>query len=170
MIIHRELDWEGKKIQLEYHDVDSFDDLPRKQCTQSYGVCFLGDKFVIGLRGRKGEWGIIGGSIEEGETLEEALAREVREESNMRVLRAAPIGYQKVTAPSGKIGYQLRFCALVEPIGPFVSDPAGSITEMKLVSPDEYKEYFDWGEIGERIIRRAVEIKEELYRREDERT
>ncbi len=162
MVIHSEIDWEDGKKVYEYHDADSFNDLPRDRCKQTYGVCFVGDQFVIGLRGAKNTWGLIGGSIEKGEAFEETLAREIQEESNMRILRSTPIGYQKVTQPKGEPFYQLRFCALVEPIGPFVADPAGSITEIKLVSPNEYKKYFDWGEIGERIIRRAVEIKEKL--------
>lgn len=163
MVIHSEIDWEGgKKIRVEYHDADSFDDLPRDRCKQTYGVCFVGDRFVIGLRGTKNTWGLIGGSIEKGETFEETLSREIQEESNMRVIKSVPIGYQIITGPGEEPFYQLRFCALVEPIGPFVADPAGSITEIRLVSPDEYKEYFDWGEIGERIIRRGAELKAKL--------
>ncbi|MFH1161947.1 MAG: hypothetical protein V1696_01595 [Candidatus Jorgensenbacteria bacterium] len=54
----------------------------------------------------------------------------------------------------------------MEPIGEFVKDPAArpesGIEEIKLITPEKYKEYFDWGEIGERIICRAVEMKEKL--------
>ncbi len=28
-----------------------------------------------------------------------------------------------------------------------------------MIDPKEYKKYFDWGEIGDRIINRAVELK-----------
>lgn len=41
----------------------------------------------------------------------------------------------------------------------FVSDPAGSVTEIKLVDPADYRQYFDWGEIGDRILERALELK-----------
>lgn len=30
----------------EYADVDSFEDLDISKCTQTYGVCFSGDKIV----------------------------------------------------------------------------------------------------------------------------
>jgi hypothetical protein len=50
----------------------------------------------------------------------------------------------------------------VKPYGDFISDPDGSITEIKLIDPKEYKQYFDWGEIGERIIERAIELKNKL--------
>ena len=102
---------------------------------------------------------MVGGHVENGETFEKTLTREVLEETNMKVLKSAPIGYQKVTSPKDNIVYQLRYCAIVKPIGKFEKDPAGSVEEMKLINPKEYKKYFDWGEIGERIIQRALHIK-----------
>ncbi len=58
--------------------------------------------------------------------------------------------------------YQLRYLCTVEPVGPFTEDPDGKIAEIKLINPADYKQYFDWGQIGERIIERAVELKEKL--------
>lgn len=161
MIINSELIFDGEKYQLEYHDADSFVNLPADRCKQVYGVCFYQDKIVIGKR-KKGSWGLIGGSIEKGETFDQAFTREIKEESNMRVLKSAPIGYQKVTPPEGETFYQLRFCALVKPLGEFVKDPADSIVRIEFVRPEDYKQYFNWGEIGDRIITRALEIKQKL--------
>jgi hypothetical protein len=31
----------------EYHDADSFEDLPKEKCRQAYGIAFHGDKFII---------------------------------------------------------------------------------------------------------------------------
>jgi hypothetical protein len=46
-----------------------------------------------------------------------------------------------VTDVSGvqKSYYQLRYFCIVEPYGPFVSDPAGKVTEVLEVDPREYK-------------------------------
>jgi len=44
----------------------------------------------------------------------------------------------------------------------FISDPGGHVSENKIINPADYKKYFDWGEIGERIIKRATELKESL--------
>ncbi len=33
------------------------------------------------------------------------------------------------------------------------------VTEIKLIDPKDYKQYFDWGEIGDRLIDRAMQIK-----------
>ena len=80
----------------------------------------------------------------------------------MRVIKSFPIGVQEVTTPDGKVVFQLRYCAIVEPIGKFEKDPAGSIIEMKLINPKDYKKYFDWGEIGERIVQRALELRNKI--------
>lgn len=150
----------GVEYIFEYSDKDSFDDLDISKCTQAYGVCFYEDKIVIGYNGKKKTWGLVGGTIEKGETLEQTLVREIQEESNMEVLSCLPIGYQKVIdTRDNSFYYQLRYVCLVQPYGPFVSDPADSITEIKLINPMEYKEYFDWGSIGDRIVGRALELK-----------
>lgn len=154
----------GEVFDLEYDDVDDFNSLPRELCTQVYGVCFCDGKLVIGLGGKKDDWGLIGGTIEPGETFEETLKREIIEESNMEVTRWLPIGYQKVTDKNGVVKYQLRAACLVQKIGEFTGDPAGSIREIKLIDPADYKQYFDWGEVGDRIIKRAVELKKTLMK------
>ncbi|MFA5894472.1 MAG: NUDIX domain-containing protein [Candidatus Shapirobacteria bacterium] len=163
--IFSELLWGGERYKLEYTDLDSFDELPYEKCVQVYGVCFMEDKIVIG-HGRTSKtdsgWNLIGGHIEKGETFEQTLRREIKEESNMELLNYLPIGVQKVTAPSGEFTYQLRYVTKVRPFGKFRNDPAGSVTDIMLIDPKNYRQYFDWGEIGERIISRAIEVKKRL--------
>ncbi len=147
----------------EYEDTDSFEHLPYEKCRQCYGVCFSGESIVIGYGGHKQSWGLIGGTIEKDETFEQTLRREIQEESNMEVIAFAPIGYQKaIDSRDNSVFYQLRFVCTVKPYGPFVHDPALAITEIKLIDPPEYKQYFDWGKIGERIMARAIELKKSL--------
>lgn len=156
----------GVKSIFEYQDADSFDNLDYSKCRQVYGVCFYDDKIVVGYgwyAGQKQDWGLIGGTIEKGEKFEETLIREIQEESNMEVISYLPIGYQKaINTRDGDYIYQLRYACKVKPRGPFVEDPAGVITEIKLIDPKDYKQYFDWGKIGDRIMARALEIKESL--------
>lgn len=127
-MIHR-----GKKYNLVWHDIDDFNKLIGKKLQQSYGVCFYKNKLVI-TRG-SGGWNLVGGHIEKEETPQVALVREVLEEANMKVLKQIPIGYQEVVKPDGTSDYQLRSFCIVEPIGEFVSDPADSVTEIKLIDP-----------------------------------
>jgi len=163
------VDSDGKEFDVEYYDTDSFEKLPYDRCKQTYGVCFCGDELVIGFGGKKRGWGLIGGSVEEGETFEQTLKREIKEESNMEILDFLPIGYQKVTPLNcdEKPFYQLRYVCIVRPFGPFVIDLGDGmsekgITEIKLINPDDSKQYFDWGAIGDRIGERALELKNRL--------
>jgi 8-oxo-dGTP pyrophosphatase MutT (NUDIX family) len=153
----------GVEYTFEYFDADSFDHLDYNFCRQVYGVCFCDDKMVIGYGGQKQDWGLIGGTIEKGEDFGQTLGREIQEESNMEVLKCLPVGYQKMTdTRDNSFVYQLRYVCMVKPFGPFVSDPVGGITEIKLINPKDYKQYFDWGKIGERIITRALELLKDL--------
>lgn len=159
MIINSTFNWRGQVMKVKYSDFDSFSSLPYDKCQQVYGVCFCKDKMVIvSGEGMDGGWGLVGGHIEKGETFEETLKREIQEETNMRVLKSLPIGVQEVTPPNGNVKYQLRYWANVEPIGKFEKDPAGNVAEIKLINPKDYKKYFDWGEVGERIMQRAIEL------------
>lgn len=154
---------DGTVTEIIYNDADSFDSLACDKVRQAYGVCFAGDKMLIVFNGKRKAWGLIGGGLEAGETFEECLKREVIEESNMKVLNFRPIGFQAVYAPENDVIFQLRYVCTVEEIAPFVADPAGGdITEIKLIDPNTYKQFFDWGEIGERIIHRAIEMKNSL--------
>ena len=156
---------DGIDYIFEYHDVDSFEDLPKEKCKQAYGIAFHDDKFII-VNNIKKPWSYtpVGGSVEKGEHPDDALVREIQEESNMKVLEFKPIGYQKVIDTSGSEEpyYQLRYFCIVEPYGPFESDPAGKVTEVIECDPKNYKKYFDWGKIGDKIIERALEIKQSL--------
>lgn len=156
MIINDSMLWQGKEYKLIWHDSDNFNFIKDKNLQQSYGVCFCNSKLVI--VSNNGKWSLVGGHIEIGESSEVALVREVQEETNMKVLKQIPIGYQEVINPDGTTIYQLRSFCLVEPIGDFVKDPAGSVIEIKLVDLKDYKNYFNWGKIGDRIMERAIEI------------
>ena len=155
----------GVKYFFEYYESDNFDHLPINEIKQSYAVAFHNDKIVIVHNGKKDTWGLIGGSVEDGEDPDDTLIREIKEESNMKVLDFKMIGYQKVTDTRGIQApfHQLRYFAVVEPCGPFEGDPAGSVDKIAEVDPFEHKKYFDWGEIGECIIKKAFELKSQIY-------
>jgi ADP-ribose pyrophosphatase YjhB (NUDIX family) len=152
---------DGSVAHVIYEDADSFGSLDSTKVKQTYAVCLLDGKMVIVLHGRKNTWGLVGGSVEPGESYEDCLKREIKEESNMKVLDFKPVGYQTVKTGDKEI-YQLRYVCKVEPYGEFLSDPDGNITEIKVVDPKDYKKYFDWGAVGDRIVERAIELKEKL--------
>lgn len=77
----------------------------------------------------------------------------------MKVLHQELIGYIDVYEKD-RIIRQTRSLCIVEPYGDFVSDPDVDITEIKLVDSNDYGQYVKWGEIGDHIVKRAIELKE----------
>lgn len=145
----------GETLKVEYYESDPLADLKDKTLSGVHAFCFCKNKLVIVYT--TDNWMPPGGGIEAGETYEQAVIREVKEETNMRVLHQELIGYQDVYE-SNRIIRQTRSFCVVEPLGDFISDPAGDVTEIKLIDPEDYKKYFDWGKIGERIVSKAVEL------------
>ncbi|QQG43671.1 MAG: NUDIX hydrolase [Candidatus Daviesbacteria bacterium] len=153
-------------VLYEYQNVNSFGGV--ENWRQIYGVCFMGNKIVIVRDGKTNTWMLPGGKPEEGENFEQALKREIQEESNMEILSWGPVGFQHCTNSAGKEYNQLRVWCIVRPYGEFISDPGGNTAEIKLVDPKDYKNYFNWGEIGDEIVRRAVELKDEYLKKKQQ--
>lgn len=147
----------GQILNVFYREGNPLENLKGKIFQGVHAYCFYKGKFVIVYAEEKKSWTPPGGGIEPGETFEEAVIREVQEESNMKVLHQELIGYQDIYEPERIVRQTRSFC-IVEPFGDFVSDPDGDITEIKLIDPKNYKQYFDWGTIGERIMNRALEM------------
>jgi len=155
----------GEDYLFEYYESDSIDHLPKELLSQVVIMAFHKNKLLIVNNTEKpGYYGPVGGSIEKGETPEECLPRELQEESNMKVIgEPRLIGYQKCTNlsnPEKPVEYQLRYFAKVEPIGEFTPDcdPDGDVTELLEIDPADHKKYFDWGEVGDIIIERALKF------------
>lgn len=149
---------QGQTIPFVYRDVDSLDELEGEKIKGVHAYCFCGDKLVVVYAESKGSWGPPGGAVESDETIEEAVVREVFEETNMRVLKQKIFGYLEALEPERTI--QTRSVCIVEPIGEFMSDPDGDVTEIKLIDPKDANDYFDWGENGKRQLERALILKE----------
>ncbi len=156
---------EGKNFDVVYREGDPDVDLGDSILQGVSGYAFCGAKFVIVNNGKGNDWSPPGGSIEPGETYQEALIREVKEESNMKVLYQKYIGYQVFTDPiDGRVIKQVRSFCIVEPYGDFVSDPDGDIQEIKLIDPKDYKQYFDWGVVGDEVMKQAIGMFNEYTR------
>ena len=147
----------GQTVRVEYSEDDPFVGLEGKILQAVHAFCFCGDKLVIVKHPMSG-WIPPGGHIEQGESVEDAVIREVKEETNMRVIFQKVIGFQDVYEPD-RIVRQVRVFCVAEPYGEFIADPDGEIREMKLIDPADAKSYFDWRETGDRVMARAREFK-----------
>ena len=151
----------GEELKVSYRDIDSVSELEGRTVSGVHAYCFYGDKFVIVYTPTNQCWTPAGGGVETGETPEEAIIREVLEETNMKVLKQAFLGCQDIFEP-GRTVTQTRSVCIVEPYGDFLSDPDGDITEIKCIDPLEYKKYFDWGIVGDHLMERALKLKDIL--------
>ncbi|HSX16446.1 MAG TPA: NUDIX domain-containing protein [Candidatus Saccharimonadales bacterium] len=68
---------------------------PAELCTAVMCVAVAGDRIVLARSGRG--WGMLGGHIENGETLDDALFREAREEGGFSISDYEPFAVRKIT-------------------------------------------------------------------------
>lgn len=148
----------GQTLDIIYSEGDPLIDLEGKILQGAHAFCFYNGQLVIVYAESKQYWTPPGGEIEKGETYEEAITREVKEEASMKVLHQKLIGFIDVYEPNRIIRQTRSFC-VVEPYGDFVSDPGGEVTAIKLIDPKDYKQYFDWGKVGDRIMEQALAYK-----------
>ncbi len=154
---------QGETLTVNYHESNPLENLTDKIMQGVHAFCIIksydletNGKMVLVLHPKSG-WVPPGGGIEQGESFEEATVREVREETNMRVLSQRLIGFQDIQEATRTVRQMRSFC-IVEPYGDFESDPDGEIMEIKLIDPKDHKQYFDWGPIGDRIMERVLEF------------
>lgn len=117
---------------------------PLSDTTQALGICFTGDRRIVLVTWNDEHWSLPGGSLESGETLDQALVREVLEEACARVVRSRYIGCQRVEELDGdrRACYQTRFWARVE-LDEF--RPEHEMTARRLVAPEEFRTTLFWG-------------------------
>ncbi|MBY0328781.1 NUDIX hydrolase [Patescibacteria group bacterium] len=149
---------EAKNLNVTYRDLSNIEVMQTMEVKHIHAYCFCGDKLVVCRDDGKGYWTFPGGGIEPGESVEEAVIREVHEESNMRVIKQQLIGYQEIEESTGKLTRQTRSVCIVEPYGEFLGDPDGDITAIKLIDPSDYNQYVDWGVVGDHVIKEAVRL------------
>lgn len=158
MELHTSKIWKGKDTKVIYRDIDHVDELQDRVCMGVRAYCFYNDKLVVTYSERKDMWEPPGGNVEMGELVTNAMIREVLEETNMQVIRHACIGYEDIFAEEGVVTL-MRFVCATEPNGEFVEDPdEGEISKIEAINPKDYKKYFDWHDIGDHMIKRALDI------------
>lgn len=147
MSIAEEHVWNERRSIVTWHDASFLP--PRALITQVSGICFTDDGLVVLVSVNGEDWSLPGGRTEEGETVQETLIREVREEACASVVSLAYLGAQEVRDLGDSEGsmtyYQTRFWARVR-LNEF--KPEYEIKERKLVPPSEINLSLRWHPSG----------------------
>jgi 8-oxo-dGTP pyrophosphatase MutT (NUDIX family) len=118
---------------------------PARRVTQALGLCFTAAGMLVMVRTDGLGWSLPGGTIEPGETVEQALIRELAEEACARVVRHRFLACQHVADPYNPDGpasyYQSRWWARVE-LDPW--QPRYETLARRLVRPDQFLEVLCW--------------------------
>ncbi len=160
-LINKIIGKSGIEYTFEWYDSNTFSHLEIDRIKQCYAVAYDIDQnntIVIVHNKKKDTWGLIGGSVETDEHPDDTLKREILEESGYEIVKFQLLGYQKmIDSRDESFVYQLRYIAYVKKKFEFTkdSDPANTVDKIALINPSEYRKYFDWGNIGERIIELA---------------
>jgi len=104
-------------------------------------VEFPNNKILLVKRGTvvfKGFWALPGGRVEAGETGEEAVVREVKEETGLHVKVVRKIGEYRETGVQDGIKYDYcPACFFVKPVGGEIRRQEKEIEEIKLFDLEE---------------------------------
>ena len=152
----------GDILNVVYTDIEYTEELTGSEIKGVHAYCFYDGKIIIVYNAEKNSWSLPGGGAETGESFMEATVREIKEETNMRVVSMKLLGCQEIDE-YGKTIRQTRSVCIVEPYGDFESDPDGDISEIKFIDPKDLKSYVDWGEVGNHLLARALEFQKLSY-------
>ena len=155
--------WENKgtKTKFTWYPGDNIDKF--EPFNQVYGVVFDNEGRILIQKIGDSDWSLAGGTVEEGETAEQTLRRELIEEVDVEIKNPILLGGQRVQFLEGHDPdiskselddfYQLRYYCEVDKLLEQTPDPDnGKIHDRLLVLPEFILDYVHWGITGKAIF------------------
>ena len=141
MPLQDQTEYAGRRFQVTWESRHILP--PRHQITQVSAVCFTADDKILMISKDGTRWNIPGGHPEDGESLEDALRREVWEEACCKIAKPTLLGWQRVQdLQDGSIHYQMRYCCQAQ-IMPF--NPQHEVNYRKFVNSDNFLKTLEYG-------------------------
>lgn len=148
--------WNFQNITYRFEMVPTSDFSKLDKVTQVSALVLNKNNQILLVTKDNKNWALLGGKIESGESYEEALVREVYEESAAKIDETTikPIFYQDIyEKPLGVDddqyifhARQLRYVCNMERQEKFYADPGGNVIDHVWVDVESLNDYLDWGE------------------------
>jgi 8-oxo-dGTP pyrophosphatase MutT (NUDIX family) len=146
-----------ERLSLIYKESDDFSNLPQDKIGAVCAFCYFNNKFV--LVKNVGKWEPVAGHVEKGEDVYPALIREVKEETNMKVLKHFPLA--SLYFKKGDY-YMTQYLCITKPYGDFISDPDGEVSEIKLVDFFDIPKYLLKGDPATLTLNRCKSVLDKI--------
>ena len=161
-VLTETINWKGINHTLELFATDK---VPPEVISQVQCIAFTKEGKVVLYKHTAGYIGLPGGTVKDGESVESALVREVREESATQIISHQQIAYLKDTnEDSDEVQFQTRYWAEVELLDEQVADPDGKALERLIVEPEEVVSLLGegWGERGAILLKLALDARNKI--------
>jgi ADP-ribose pyrophosphatase YjhB (NUDIX family) len=144
-ITSEQVTFDNRNITLSWFNTSPDQNIKASQVS---AYCIYDNKLLL-VKNKRG-WGIPGGHPELGESLDEALARELNEEAGIipGEYTSKIIGWTKVEDPDnigveGKESSQVKYLVVLNNLPEFV--PNDEIFERTLINLEDFEKYVSWG-------------------------